>query len=232
MELHADYLPMLLRLLAAVGAGACIGYERSFHGRPAGFRTHSLVCVASALLMLVTVYQNEWMTQVALDAIRTDPTRMAQGIMTGIGFLGAGVIFKEGLTVRGLTTAASIWVTAAIGVLVGIGFWVPAVLGSIATLAVLSGFRWIENRLPSEFYAHHHLRFKRDAVWPEAKLHELMSAHGFSIANLSSRLLEDGHLFEYRMVIRSRDRANAQLLSRDLLKRPEVMAFRISPTGD
>ena len=58
-----------------------------------------------------------------IDAIRTDPTRMAQGIMTGIGFLGAGVIFKEGLTVRGLTTAASIWITAAIGILVGIGFW-------------------------------------------------------------------------------------------------------------
>ena len=64
--------------------------------------------------MIVTVYQNQWMTFVEHDAIRTDPTRMAQGIMTGIGFLGAGVIFKEGLTVRGLTTAASIWVTAAI----------------------------------------------------------------------------------------------------------------------
>jgi putative Mg2+ transporter-C (MgtC) family protein len=74
---------------------------------------------------------------------------MAQGIMTGIGFLGAGVIFKEGLTVRGLTTAASIWVTAAIGVLVGIGFWVPAILGTIATLAVLSLFRVIESRLPA-----------------------------------------------------------------------------------
>jgi putative Mg2+ transporter-C (MgtC) family protein len=69
--------------------------------------------------MIVTVYQSQWMTFVEHDAIRTDPTRMAQGIMTGIGFLGAGVIFKEGLTVRGLTTAASIWVTAAIGILVG-----------------------------------------------------------------------------------------------------------------
>ena len=71
--------------------------------------------------MIVTVYQNQWMNLLEHDAIRTDPTRMAQEIMTGIGFLlGAGVIFKEGLTVRGLTTAASIWVTAAIGVLVGI----------------------------------------------------------------------------------------------------------------
>ena len=91
-----ELLTMALRIGGALLIGGLIGLERSFHGRPAGFRTHSLVCVASALLMLVTVYQNEWMTQVTLEAIRTDPTRMAQGIMTGIGFLGAGVIFKEG----------------------------------------------------------------------------------------------------------------------------------------
>ena len=114
---------VITRIAAALLAGALIGFERSFHGRPAGFRTHSLVCIASALLMLVTVYQSEWMTSVPLDAIRTDPTRMAQGIMTGIGFLGAGVIFKEGLSVRGLTTAASIWITSAIGILVGVGFY-------------------------------------------------------------------------------------------------------------
>jgi putative Mg2+ transporter-C (MgtC) family protein len=89
---------IVVRVLAALVVGASIGFERTFHGRPAGFRTHALVCLASSLLMLVTVYQNQWMTVVPLDAIRTDPTRMAQGIMTGIGFLGAGVIFKEGLT--------------------------------------------------------------------------------------------------------------------------------------
>jgi len=95
MTLTSEELVILVRVLAAVAVGAVIGFERSFHGRPAGFRTHALVCVASSLLMLVTVYQNQWMAIVPLDAIRTDPTRMAQGIMTGIGFLGAGVIFKE-----------------------------------------------------------------------------------------------------------------------------------------
>jgi putative Mg2+ transporter-C (MgtC) family protein len=134
---------ILVRVLAAVVVGALIGFERTFHGRPAGFRTHALVCVASSLLMLVTVYQNQWMTIVPLDAIRTDPTRMAQGIMTGIGFLGAGVIFKEGLTVRGLTTAASIWVTAAIGILLGIGFYFAATLGAAATVAILAAFRFV-----------------------------------------------------------------------------------------
>jgi len=223
---------MSLRIVGALVIGALIGLERSFHGRPAGFRTHALVCVASALLMLVTVYQNEWMTQVTIDAIRTDPTRMAQGIMTGIGFLGAGVIFKEGLTVRGLTTAASIWVTASIGILVGIGFWFPALLGTAATLTVLSAFRMIENRLPSEYYAHHHLRFKREAVMPEAKLRDLIGGHGFTIANLSTRLIGDGNIVEYRMVIRSRERANAQSLTQHLLALDQLIEFRISPTGD
>ena len=223
---------MVLRIFGALVIGAIIGLERSYHGRPAGFRTHALVCMSSALLMLVTVYQNEWMTQVAIDAIRTDPTRMAQGIMTGIGFLGAGVIFKEGLTVRGLTTAASIWMTASIGILVGIGFWFPALIGALASLLVLSAFRLIESRLPSEYYAHHHVRFKREAVMEEPALRQLVGKHGFMVANMHSRLIEDGQLFEYRMVIKSHDRASAQTLSKELLSLPQVVEFRISPTSD
>src|SRR6266516_1802585 len=227
-----EELVIAVRVFGALLIGGLIGFERTFHGRPAGFRTHSLVCVASALLMLVTVYQSQWMTETPLDAIRTDPTRMAQGIMTGIGFLGAGVIFKEGLTVRGLTTAASIWVTAAIGILVGVGFYFPAIVAAIATLAVLAGFRIIEQRLPSEIYAHHILRFDPGAVLPEDELRKLISGHGFTIANLSYRLAEGGKIFEYRMVIRTRDRENAENLSRHLRQLPEVIEFRIAPTGD
>ena len=227
-----EHLVMVVRIFGALLIGAVIGLERSFRGRPAGFRTHALVCMSSALLMLVTVYQNRWMTQVAIDAIRTDPTRMAQGIMTGIGFLGAGVIFKEGLTVRGLTTAASIWMTASIGILVGIGFWFPAVIGTVASLLVLSAFRFIETRMPSEFYAHFHVRFKRDAVMNEENLRRLVGKHGFNIANVHSRLIEGGQHFEYRVVIKSRNRASAQTLSTELLSLPEVVEFRISPTAD
>ena len=226
-----DEFIIVLRILGALVIGGLIGFERTFHGRPAGFRTHALVCLASALLMIVTVYQNQWMTVMPIDTIRTDPTRMAQGIMTGIGFLGAGVIFKEGLTVRGLTTAASIWVTAAIGILVGIGFWFAAVLGGLATLMVLALFRFIERILPSEFYAHHSLRFMREQVMGEDELRGLVGSYGFSIANLSSRLTEGGH-FEYRMTIKSRDRRNGELLSQHLRNLPKVIEFRISPTGD
>src|SRR5678809_803359 len=137
MNFTEDDTQMVLRLLAALLAGALIGYERSYHGRPAGFRTHALVCTASSLLMLVTVYEAHWV-RAAADLVRLDPTRIAQGIMTGIGFLGAGVIIKEGLSVRGLTTAASIWITAAIGILAGIGFYFPLAVSVILTIGLLS----------------------------------------------------------------------------------------------
>jgi putative Mg2+ transporter-C (MgtC) family protein len=227
-----EQLVILVRVSVAVLIGALIGVERTFHGRPAGFRTHALVCLASALLMIVTVYQNEWMTEVTPEAIRTDPTRMAQGIMTGIGFLGAGVIFKEGLTVRGLTTAASIWITAAIGVLIGVGFYYLACLGTAATLVVLSLFRFIERRLPAEYYAYHVLCFARDAVITEDELRKLLYGFGFTIANLSHRMNEGGKLFEYRMMLRTRDAKNTEALSQHLRAMPAVVEFRISPTGD
>ena len=227
-----EEIVIVVRVLAAVVVGALIGFERTFHGRPAGFRTHSLVCLASALLMLVTVYQNEWMTVVPLDAIRTDPTRMAQGIMTGIGFLGAGVIFKEGLTVRGLTTAASIWITAAIGILIGIGFHFAATLGAIATLTVLAVFRFVERRLPKEFYAHHSLTFRDSNVMAEEDLRQLIGAHGFTIANLSYRHSDDAKLFEYGMIIKCRHRQNVDALVQRLRQLPGVLEFRIEPTGD
>jgi putative Mg2+ transporter-C (MgtC) family protein len=226
-----EVLIVILRAVMAVAVGGIIGLERTFHGRPAGFRTHALVCIASALLMVVTVYQDEWMHGLPIEAIRTDPTRMAQGLMTGIGFLGAGVIFREGLTVRGLTTAASIWVTAALGILVGVGFYAAAVIGTVITVLVLSGFRVIERWLPSEFYAHHSVRFAQDAVMSEEELRDLVGRHGFSIANLSHHMASDG-AFEYRMVIRSRDRRNASELSQHLRGRLDVKEFRIAPTGD
>ncbi|HTQ77356.1 MAG TPA: MgtC/SapB family protein [Burkholderiales bacterium] len=231
MNLDRDYFEMCFRLLAALAAGGIIGLERSYRGRAAGFRTHALVCVASALLMLVTVYESLWF---AGAAARTslDPTRMAQGIMTGIGFLGAGVIVKEGLTVRGLTTAASIWMTAAIGILTGIGFYFPAGIAAVLALGTLSVFRWIEGRMPSEFYANFLVRFPRNDVMPEAALRQLVAEHGFSVANMSYRIAGQGREFEYQMVLRTLHAANVQNFSARLASEPTVTEFRIAPTGD
>lgn len=230
--MNEEFQAIAIHLLCAVGAGGIIGLERSYHARPAGFRTHTLVCLASSLLMLVTLYQSQWLPGGEDEAFRTDPTRMAQGIMTGIGFLGAGVIFKEGLSVRGLTTAASIWITAAIGIMFGIGFYYPAALATVLTLIVLSVFRWLESKIPTHTYAHHYLSFDRQNVMPEAELRSLLHEHGFNLANLSYRTSDNGEQLEYRMVIQTGDQNNISRLSASLCQMPQVRSFRISPTGD
>jgi putative Mg2+ transporter-C (MgtC) family protein len=229
--LSGDDVEMALRILAAVVAGGLIGYERSYHGRPAGFRTHTLVCTASSVLMLVTVYEAHWV-RVTADMVRLDPTRMAQGIMTGIGFLGAGVIIKEGLSVRGLTTAASIWITAAIGILAGVGFYFPLVFTTVVTLGVLALFRWIEVRMPAQAYYHFDVRFARVAAMSETALRALVEAHGFSIANFSYRLDGEGRIRRNSMVIRSADRSAVRRLAETLDNSEHVLEYRISPTGD
>jgi putative Mg2+ transporter-C (MgtC) family protein len=232
MPVSNESLEMVWRLLAALAAGGIIGFERTYRGRAAGFRTHALVCAASTLLMLVTVYESHWFSQQAAARVVIDPTRMAQGIMTGIGFLGAGVIVKEGLSVRGLTTAASIWITASIGILTGIGFYFAAGIGTIATLGTLSVFRWIEGKMPSEFYANFLVRFQRVSVMPEEDLRRLITEHGFDVANMSYRIAGQGKEFEYQMVLRTLHAKNVQNLSARLAAEPSVTEFRIAPAGD
>ncbi len=227
-----EYFQIVVHLVLAIGAGGIIGLERSHHGRPAGFRTHSLVCLASALLMLVTVNYSKLLAIAALEGVPIDPTRMAQGIMTGIGFLGAGVIIKEGTNVRGLTTAASIWITAAIGVLIGVGFYFAAGISMVLTLGVLSVFRWIERKMPIEFYAKLCVGFLREARLPEAELRDLVKRQGFVVANMNYGLAYDGKVFEYDMVIHSPERENTKLLSDAFAAMPAVVSFRIAPTGD
>jgi putative Mg2+ transporter-C (MgtC) family protein len=227
-----DYLEMGLRMAAALLAGGLIGLERSHRGRPAGFRTHALVCLSSTLLMLVTAYESHWFPRDSALRVILDPTRMAQGIMTGIGFLGAGAIIKEGFTVRGLTTAASIWTTAAIGILTGVGFYFPALVGTALTLGTLSAFRWIEARLPTETYSLFMVRFAREAAMAEPALRTLVQAHGFSLYNLSYRLHGDAGQLEYRMVLRTMDAGNARSLAEKLKDDPTVLDFRIAPTSD
>ncbi len=232
LVLNSEYAEIGFRLIAALAAGGIIGLERSFRGRAAGFRTHALVCLASSLLMLVTVYEHQWFVAQSGSRVVVDPTRMAQGIMTGIGFLGAGVIVKEGLTVRGLTTAASIWITASIGILTGIGFYFAAGLGVVLTLGTLSLFRWIEGKMPTELYANFTVRFAREAVMPEAALRELVKQHGFSVANLNYRLIGETGQFEYRMVMRTLKTDNVRKLSEALTADRGVSEYRISPASD
>jgi putative Mg2+ transporter-C (MgtC) family protein len=217
-------------LLAALLAGAVIGTERSFHGRAAGFRTHALVAMASAMLMLLALNETRWVT--LGDAVRIDPTRMAQGIMTGIGFLGAGVIFKEGMNVRGLTTAASIWTTAAVGILMGVGLFAEGALATVLTLGVLSVFRSIERLFPAQIYAEATLRLEPGAAMSEGELRELYAASGFTVLNVAYHLDDRDRGFEYRLAIRTNSHACLGRLATRLGSTDRVRGFTVTPAGD
>ncbi len=227
-----EFIVILTRLLAAVVAGGIIGLERSYHGRPAGMRTHALVCLSSSLLMLLTVYQWTLLSEVPIDTLRVDPTRMAQGIMTGIGFLGAGVIMREKLTIRGLTTAASVWITAAIGIIIGMGFYVAAVAATIITLLVLSSLGWVERKLKSRRYATLMVRYKRLVGLPLDELTTLITQHEINYYSPSYHLEEEGAVFQYNMTINTQNTDNFQALAESLSNMEQIIEFSVMPTGD
>src|SRR5512139_1301623 len=161
------------RLLLGALLGGGIGLERQMHGRPAGFRTHLLVCVASVLLMIVS-------GSLGGGGGPFDPGRLAAGAITGVGFLGAGVILKSGLSVHGLTTAACLWMVSAIGLAVGSGMHFAAALGFAITLGSLWLLRYVEEHLPR--LAYKHVTVVADRGVPEEQVRAAVTAHGPGIS--------------------------------------------------
>jgi putative Mg2+ transporter-C (MgtC) family protein len=142
-------LDMLARLSVAAGLGAAIGVEREIRDREAGIRTHLLVALGAALFTIISAFGFRDILSASGPnvLVRLDPSRIAAQIVTGIGFLGAGAIIREGLSVRGLTTAGSLWVSAAIGMAAGSGWYWPAVVGTALTIFALWPLRLIAYRI-------------------------------------------------------------------------------------
>jgi putative Mg2+ transporter-C (MgtC) family protein len=140
---------VLLRIFMAAALGGAIGLERELRERQAGLRTHLVVSVGSALFTLVSAYGFA-----SFDG-KVDPTRIAAQIVSGIGFLGAGAIIRQGLSVRGLTTAASLWLVAAIGMAAGAGYWEGALVATLGALLTLGPLRVIAFRILSRYRPQH-----------------------------------------------------------------------------
>lgn len=134
---------VVIRLILSVMLSGLIGLERQIHRRTAGLRTHILVCLGSCLIMLTSLYIFDIYKNIA----SIDPARIAAGVITGIGFLGAGTIITQGQGVKGLTTAASLWTVAGIGLAVGCGFYNAAIVTTILVLVILFFLRYIEGMM-------------------------------------------------------------------------------------
>ena len=190
----ATNIIVFLNLLGAMLLGLLVGYERSYHGRAAGMRTYGLVCMASAALTVIVGYPNYWYGGQGGAMLATaDPTRVIQGIVTGIGFLGAGVIMKEGFSISGLTTAASIWASSAIGILIGVGFYAAGMLlALLSALSMMWGSR-LENWLPSRPAVAIVMRFRKGFEPREDILRRVALDRGYEVAGGSISInYEDG----------------------------------------
>lgn len=137
---------IIIRILLGALLGGIIGFERQTHGRPAGFRTHLLVSVASTLLMIISEYYH-YLGIHDPSYIRIDPARIAAGAITGVGFLGAGVIVKTGVNIQGLTTAACLWIVSAIGLSIGSGLYLAGILSFVITFLTLWTLRMVERKM-------------------------------------------------------------------------------------
>jgi len=222
---------VFLNMFGALLLGLLVGYERSYHGRAAGMRIYGLVCMASAALTVIAGYPNDWYGAHAAGVIVADPTRIIQGIVTGIGFLGAGVIMREGFNISGLTTAASIWASSAIGILVGIGFYASAMLLALLCATCMVWVMKLEGWLPSRQAVAIVLRFKKDFAPEEQVLRQLALDRGYEIAGGSISIGVSEGKPEWRFVAISLSKekgATIADLARELALSEAIESFHLS----
>jgi len=174
-----NILEIILKLIMAVALGGLIGIEREASQKPAGFRTNVLVCIGSATMMSLAVALVQ-----GSNATPDTLIRMAAGVVTGIGFLGAGTIIHARGMVIGLTTATTIWVVAGLGLVIGAGYYIPALILTALIIATLIAFRKIEDIYLKKHIFHYHLKYK-EAPDLLSKLRKLSFHHGIKVERLS-----------------------------------------------
>lgn len=224
-----ELISALLSLLLAWAAGMLVGLERSINGRAAGFRTHALVSLASATVMMAARLPQLAPEMFAPGSARLlDPSHLIQGVMTGVGFLGAGVIFKEGVSIQGLTTAAAIWASAAFGALFGLGLWAPGLMSTLIVLATLTLLRWVESRLSCNLYALAVFQFSASADQAEAHLLKILNRHAVIFDDRSYALRSSGEVLEFSGVLRAGRPDGLQRVIADVSTSPGLVGYTIS----
>lgn len=222
MELHYDFM---LRLLIAGAMGVCIGVEREYRAKEAGYRTHFLVALGSALLMIVSQYG--FSDVLAADLVRLDPGRIAAQVVSGIGFIGAGTIILQKQIVRGLTTAAGVWATSGIGLAIGAGMYG---VGIAATVLVLLGLEALSFFFKSMGLRNMIIEFtltdKDDLKRVTSRFHE----KGFIVVSyeMTESASVNGEIYQVSMTVKAKHMNEEALLLMFLNEFPGVTVTKLT----
>ena len=228
---------MLLHLLGAMALGLILGYERAYHGRAAGMRTYALVCMASCALTILVGYPNQWFGGqlgggvAAMPPAFTDPTRVIQGVVTGIGFLCAGVIMREGMNISGLTTAASLWAAATLGIVVGMGFYFAAIALTLMCASLMMWGAKLESRLPSHPAIAVTIRGAPQRRFDQAELAAFAERLGYRFAPGSLSVDYRDQCEEWRFICTARRNYKGETLTRfssQLSELPGLAEYRVT----
>lgn len=216
-----ELLDALARMGLALLLGSLIGLERQLHLKMAGLRTNALVALGSAGFVVFS----------ALTA-QGDPTRVAAQVVSGIGFLGAGVIMRDGATIRGLSTAASIWAAAAIGIIVGVGFYAAAVASTLVMVVLMSGLKRLEVLLPHRRQIKLTITLDGPVSLPPETLPGFMKDFGYTLVETSLTSAAAEKHFSYDLVLQADATHNFNDLADALGKMTGVAAFSLVPMRD
>ncbi|WP_321279091.1 MgtC/SapB family protein [Marinifilum fragile] len=211
------------RLLFSFFIGAIIGLEREAHRQPAGLRTHILICMGASLIMLLSIY----IPQTFQNFQNGDPGRIAAQVVSGIGFLGAGAIMKFGVNVKGLTTAASIWVIAALGLTIGAGMYMGAIIGATILLISLIAMDAIEKKLfPGKFIKRLHIHVKSKEVSPDDFKH-ILKKHQIAIRTIDVEQHYDENRISYYLTVQISERVKLNKLTSELGSIPGIKRVKL-----
>jgi putative Mg2+ transporter-C (MgtC) family protein len=227
LALQAD---LSVRMLIAAILGAAVGLEREIHDHPAGMRTHLLVALGAAIFTILSIYGFEGVVAAGV-APTVDPTRIAAQVVSGIGFLGAGAILKYGTSIRGLTTAASLWTTAAIGMAAGAGEWLIAGVGTFIVVFSL----WPLNALVARLHnpALHELKLRLEVGRLEAlgDMSRLLADRRVEMSGINSQRISKGR-YEVELELRLPASARAQDIVGAITAIPDVELMESATSGE
>lgn len=224
---------IILNLIGSLFLGILLGYERIYQGRAAGMRTYGLVCMASCALTVFCGYSDFWYGGKGINSLFIDPTRVVQGILTGIGFLGAGVIMKDGFSIYGLSTAASIWMCSAIGILIGIGFYGAGISLAVLSICSMMFISKLEKLLPKKTVINITLKFKSGFKPNEEGLRKSAFDRGYIVPDNGISISMINGCIEWHclaLAIPGQKVATITEMASDLINVEGVMDFNMSPS--